>query len=740
MTEQKRIIDRDPQISIIVPIYNGEKYLQPCIDSIINQTFENWELILVDDGSTDGSATICDEYALQDSRIRVLHKSNSGQAQARNDGMRHADGCYISFVDCDDWLEPDMYENMMDAMLTNKADIVVCGYAKEYVSHRKAVNADGTLSIYKGYQALRLILEGKIGSFLCFMLFSRKVMKEPMADQDFFEDHATIFKWFSHAGQVVTLHKAFYHYRQLEHSRLHTCSIEKYICYFKAIKERYYYVRKNGLIPEWKRGNHIQYIRSCIKLAKDLARASNYSMSHRKLILEVRDELKLLLPVKCWEIGLKNYFRLRLLMANINFFVYSLRASSVFQCHKLYNKEKLFVGFPLRPRILFLVSRFLDGGIDAVLIDYIQVLSASGKYEVSLAIEQGMDELEVFLSKIPAGIDVYHLVENERLMKWRKRKITEPLPLSKKIYDEGLLAPIRRHIITRDLKKLAAQNDVIIDFDCCSYSLMKGITIPKIAWFHFSFEEMMRQNKHRMMRISRNMRSYDKIVTISKAMFAEGIQLFPQLGSKLCIIYNAKDREELLMHAQEAVDNELIRQHYILAVERLEESQKDLTTLLKAYQLLKQKYNHREKLYLLGKGQSENELRQLANALGIESDVEFLGFTSNPYPWMKHARLLAHSAKLEGLPTVLIEGLMLDKLMVATDCPTGPREILDDGRAGMLVPVGDAQAMAKAMHRMLTEKDLQAEIAENVKRHRIHFMYEETIREFDDMINNILRK
>ncbi len=392
------------------------------------------------------------------------------------------------------------------------------------------------------------------------------------------------------------------------------------------------------------------------------------------------------------------------------------------------------------PRILFLVSRFLDGGIDTVLTDYMQALSASGKYQISLAIEQDMDELEVFLTKIPDGVAVYHLVENERLMKWRKRKITEQLSLSKKIYDEGLLAPIRRYIITRDLKKLAVQNDVIIDFDCCSYSLMKSISIPKIAWFHFSFEEMMRKNRRRMLRISRYMLNYDKVVTISRAMYEEGMQLFPQLGSKLRIIYNAKDREELLMHAEETIDDQLIHQPYILAVERLEESQKDLTTLLRAYQILKHKYHHKEKLYLLGKGQSETELRNLASELDIATDVEFLGFTSNPYPWMKHALLVAHSAKLEGLPTVLIESLMLDKLIVATDCPTGPREILDNGRAGLLVPVGDAQAMAEAIHRLLTDKDLQAEVLKQITLHRKHFMYEETESLFDEMIKEVLKR
>ena len=236
------------------------------------------------------------------------------------------------------------------------------------------------------------------------------------------------------------------------------------------------------------------------------------------------------------------------------------------------------------------------------------------------------------------------------------------------------------------------------------------------------------------MRIGRRLESYDKVVTISKAMCEEGRTLFPRLDQKFCVIYNAKNRNQLLLRANEPTHDPRTEQAYILAVERLEESQKDITTLLYAYQMLRERYHHQELLYLLGKGQSEKQLRQLAQTLGIEASVVFLGFSENPYPWIQNARLLVHSSKFEGLPTVLLEGLMLDKLMVSTDCPTGPREILDDGRAGLLVPVGDAPKMAKAMHRILTEKELQDSIMQHAVQHRKHFMQEEALRQFHEII------
>lgn len=115
-----------PKVSVIVPVYNAEKYLSECVDSILNQTIEDIECILVDDGSTDGSPAICDLYATKDSRVRVIHKENGRAAAARNAGLRVATGDYIAFVDADDWISPDMYEKM----LAQGADVCLCDYVR----------------------------------------------------------------------------------------------------------------------------------------------------------------------------------------------------------------------------------------------------------------------------------------------------------------------------------------------------------------------------------------------------------------------------------------------------------------------------------------------------------------------------------------------------------------------------------------------------------------------------------
>ncbi len=129
-----------PFLSIIVPVYNVESYLAECLNSILAQTFTDFEVLLIDDGSTDGSSALCDEYAGMDSRIRCFHKENGGHMSARQEGFRNARGTYTAFVDSDDWIAPAMYEQMCGAAIKYDADVVCCNYtavtSKEHIERR----------------------------------------------------------------------------------------------------------------------------------------------------------------------------------------------------------------------------------------------------------------------------------------------------------------------------------------------------------------------------------------------------------------------------------------------------------------------------------------------------------------------------------------------------------------------------------------------------------------------------
>jgi glycosyltransferase involved in cell wall biosynthesis len=147
------------KISIIVAVYNIENYVSRCVDSILAQTYSDLQVILVDDGSTDDSGTICDKYAKKDNRIETIHKKNGGLSDARNAGIDKADGDYIGFVDGDDWIEPFMYEKMLGACLENNAEIAICRY-NQIGGHPDWEEPDGKILSLTSEEAMNLYLCG----------------------------------------------------------------------------------------------------------------------------------------------------------------------------------------------------------------------------------------------------------------------------------------------------------------------------------------------------------------------------------------------------------------------------------------------------------------------------------------------------------------------------------------------------------------------------------------------------
>jgi glycosyltransferase involved in cell wall biosynthesis len=160
-------------ISIIVPVYNSEKTLEKCLDSILSQTFTNFECILIDDGSTDKSPAICDEYAQKDNRIQVLHKLNEGVSAARNDGIKAARGEYIAFVDSDDYTLPDMYWLLLEKIEKERKELVCCGY-----THRnKTYLPPPVLSSVSVAQAVYHLEHSELFGLIWNKLYLAKIIK-----------------------------------------------------------------------------------------------------------------------------------------------------------------------------------------------------------------------------------------------------------------------------------------------------------------------------------------------------------------------------------------------------------------------------------------------------------------------------------------------------------------------------------------------------------------------------------
>ena len=328
-----------------------------------------------------------------------------------------------------------------------------------------------------------------------------------------------------------------------------------------------------------------------------------------------------------------------------------------------------------------------------------------------------------------------YLVGNPILLKWKRNSPSGSYIKRRtiKLFDEFVLNPVRRVLTQYRLAKLAKTNDVIIDFDHSFSAFLRTLPVTKIVFFHVSLAVNIKNDRRHMERVKRRILTYDHIVTISQAMYEEAVEFFSDAKNRITMIYNAIDDVKVSHLSQSRVEDNRINKPFILTVMRLEEIQKDITTLIQAYRILCETYHHSEELYVIGKGDSLEQLQATANECGVSDQVHFLGFKSNPYPWIRKCKIFVQSSKYEGLPTTMIEALFLDKIIVATDCPTGPREILDGGNAGLLTPLKDASALAKAMHVALTDTSLQERIHEEIKKHRFVFSFESSGKKLEQL-------
>lgn len=225
-----------PFLSIIVPVYNVEAYLSECLDSILAQTFTDFEVLLIDDGSTDGSSAVCDDYARRDSRIHCFHKQNGGHMSARQEGFRHSLGEYVSFVDSDDWIDSAMYERMCTAAKESGADMVCCNYTA-VTPKKKIVRQDfcapGSYNrarletdIYPRMLFSGIFFHYGVSPSLCNKLFRRGLLENhifhvPLSIK-LGEDGLVTYPCLLHAGSVHFLSDSLYYYRSNDSSLTHT--------------------------------------------------------------------------------------------------------------------------------------------------------------------------------------------------------------------------------------------------------------------------------------------------------------------------------------------------------------------------------------------------------------------------------------------------------------------------------------------------------------------------------------
>ncbi|MGL5458407.1 MAG: glycosyltransferase [Cetobacterium sp.] len=383
------------------------------------------------------------------------------------------------------------------------------------------------------------------------------------------------------------------------------------------------------------------------------------------------------------------------------------------------------------------------GGLERVLIEMLQNLNIN-KYNISLIIEDNSGKENIFLSQVPEYIDIYfikpeNLIKKTHYHRERKKNIYHKIMYNLYMTIEHYFVIKRTKEILEEIEKKYGKVDVFLDYDWGDRRYVEKLKIKrKIVWIHNSVPKLLKKES-KIIRFGKNLAKYDTVVAICDDMKKELEDIYPYLKGKIKRIYNPFNFKRILdlsedMSQLNDQQKELIKDEYIVAVSRLDTIQKDYATLIKGYKLAIEN-GVKEKLYIVGDGSDRKKIEKLIEESELEKNIVLIGKTTNPYVWMKRSKLFVHSSNYEGLPTVLIEAMICGKVVISSNCPTGPYEILKGGQSGVLFTVGDYKALSVGLQNLLNNSLELEKYEKTIKKRVLEFRSDLVIKQYEGVID-----
>ncbi|MBR0427515.1 MAG: glycosyltransferase [Clostridia bacterium] len=618
------------KVSVIVPVYNVEKFIDKCLKSLVNQTLQDIEIIIVNDGTQDKSIDITEKYVTKYySKVKYYEKKNGGLSSARNYGLEYATGEYVAFLDSDDYVEKNMYEEMYNLAKKENADMVECDFIWEWKYGKKIFDKRRNYKIKKSNNTNE-------SDSVTIDIVKKKMMKKPRVvawnkiykrdilnktktrfpEGLIYEDLEFFYKLLPYLNKISYINKYFVHYTQRDDSISNT-QTEKTGDIFKILDNILVFYKEKNIYNNYK--NELKYMSKRILIGSSLKRILKIENLH------IRTKMILKTMVYLLEYGNNSNFENIVSTKN--------------------NKLKICFG----------ITKLGIGGAERVLIDVANVLS--NEYDITIFTIYGGGELE---KELNTNIKTMCVFNREIKNKFIPIYV---LICGKKIYNRYL-----RKKFDIDIAFLEGPITRIFSFNGNK---------RKIAWIHNDISKVFGKNKKaefKRMIDKWFYKKYDQIIFVSR----ENKKVFENVYgdvSKRKIIYNYINKDRVIRLANRKCEdknmvNEIMQKDYefeknFVVVSRLVK-QKAIDRLIRVHKrLIDEGLKH--KIYVLGDGEEKENLLNLVEELNVNDSFIFLGQIENPYPYIKKADYFGLFSYFEGYGMVLEEAKILNKPILVTN-------------------------------------------------------------------------
>lgn len=678
------------KLSIIIPVYNVAAFLPETLECVLGQTFRDFELLLIDDGSTDESGEICDRYAQKDNRVRVIHQKNMGVSAARNTGVAAATGEYIGFVDSDDITEADMFDVMLQIAQKENADIVQCQHDREY--QLNGLPRTQTRETLDGPAFVRRMFTKTGGAYTNEVaLWSKIYRRELFAGITFpvgrtYEDEQETYKLCLKAEKIIETQDVLYHYIKRENSIITGVSAKKMLHKQAALLDRLLYLPTQ--LPDLAQKCAESFLRFSESILCQMYKQGDKQETDQAIDVLVAQK-KRLKPY------LNKYERLYLPALKRNWARNVILKNDFEPIQNQIRRLKEDKREQIQTKKIIILNHGLHiSGVSRALVNLANALVAQG-HDVTVKLE---------INNFTLASELDHKVKRELFLKeWRLLGIRIPGFL--RFYNWFLKTLYK--IPVRLLYKLVVgqEYDVEIGFNRGAAARIIAAstsqTAKKLVWVHSDY--MRCDNAlagfSSLEEAKAAYGKFDRIVCVSpqtEMAFRE------KFGDYLDIATCDNILDFTRIHQQATEFKPEHTGKVLCAVGRICDA-KNYPMLLEAAALLKNK-GVEFTLWIVGGGAAMEELAAQKDRLGLDN-VVLWGAKENPYPYLASADIYVCSSIYEGLSTTTIEALILGKPCVVTDC-TGMRDILGDGEYGLVVPI-TAEALAEGMEKLLTDDTLR---------------------------------